>query len=221
MLLQLDVIQNRIKYLYWDKIWCTKSPYLNYHLQNQSNSHPFIPDFYRLKQKSPKSRCNNTLSNSLIFHEFLIPINFQSNYVLTMYCYFFSIHSRIAETNANFPDIKVLERNDSMASPGGQRSRGLSPRPRVLSHASRFPFTLIFAWLRDLGKISRIGWKRWLSSSYRGICSTYFILKPDCLVSDIYKSRIGKSGRLFQGNFFLKRRRRIFVHSRWKGSMLA
>lgn len=35
-----------------------------------------------------------------------------------------------------------------------------------LSRVTVSPFTLIFARLRALGKISRIGWKRWLSSSY-------------------------------------------------------
>lgn len=46
-------------------------------------------------------------------------------------------------------------------------SRGLSPRPRLLSLARHG--LSIHPDLRPiaaLGKISRIGWKRWLSSSY-------------------------------------------------------
>lgn len=126
-----------------------------------------------------------------------------------IHCCFSSIHSILEsrkQTRVSRTSKSTMEawRNDSMAI-SRQRSWGLSPRPRVLSHASRFPFTLIFAWLRDLGKISRIGWKRWLSSSYRGICSTYFILKPDWLVT-IYRIFIN----LGSGNLLLVSRKFFF-----------
>lgn len=93
-------------------------------------------------------------------------------------------------------------------------SRGLSPRPRVLSlslsRVTASPFTLIFARLRALGKISRIGWKRWLSSSYRGfvplISSLNRIASYTIYRIFINLIALGESGHLFQGNFFFWRR---------------
>lgn len=75
-----------------------------------------------------------------------------------------------------------------------------------LSRVTASPFTLIFARLRALGKISRIGWKRWLSSSYRGfvplISSLNRIASYTIYRIFINLIALGESGHLFQGNFF-------------------
>lgn len=81
-----------------------------------------------------------------------------------------------------------------------------------LSRVTASPFTLIFARLRALGKISRIGWKRWLSSSYRGfvplISSLNRIASYTIYRIFINLIALGESGHLFQGNFFF-----------WRGEM--
>lgn len=65
--------------------------YLNYHLQNQIVIHS---DFYRLKQKSPKSRCNNILFEFFNFPRVLNPdqfsIELRSHNVLLLFQYPFS-----------------------------------------------------------------------------------------------------------------------------------
>lgn len=96
-----------------------------------------------------------------------------------------------------------------------------------LSRVTASPFTLIFARLRALGKISRIGWKRWLSSSYRGfvplISSLNRIASYTIYRIFINLIALGESGHLFQGNFFfleggdagiILERERIFLFRR-------